>query len=165
MHRTKPGSLFDHRGGPADGWLSDYTIDNFGSLRVFDMGRKLLGTQPIKPGDQVAVVAKRFSLTVSTQIEWLQFHRRLSSNRARSRRQGGLLDHLVGAGEQGGGTARPSALAVLTLMTISSFVENSIGRSPGFAPCWLPPQAWSYRARGRRRRLGSRTVPGSRRLD
>src|SRR6516165_8072058 len=33
-----------------------------------------------------------------------------------------------------GGTARPSALAVLTLMTISIFVENSIGRSPGFAP-------------------------------
>src|SRR6516162_4586322 len=33
-----------------------------------------------------------------------------------------------------GGTSRPSALAVLTLMTISIFVENSIGRSPGFAP-------------------------------
>src|SRR5262249_23287055 len=33
-----------------------------------------------------------------------------------------------------GGTVRPSALAVLTLMTISIFVENSIGRSPGFAP-------------------------------
>src|SRR5262245_38211346 len=33
-----------------------------------------------------------------------------------------------------GGTVRPNAFAIFKLMTISIFVENSIGRSPGFAP-------------------------------
>src|SRR6266566_6300061 len=33
-----------------------------------------------------------------------------------------------------GGTARPSALAVLRFTTISNFVGNCTGRSPGFAP-------------------------------
>ena len=33
-----------------------------------------------------------------------------------------------------GGTARPSALAVLRFRTISNFVGNCTGRSPGFAP-------------------------------
>src|SRR5262249_24762377 len=32
------------------------------------------------------------------------------------------------------GTVRPSALAVLRLTTISNFVGNCTGRSPGFAP-------------------------------
>jgi hypothetical protein len=32
------------------------------------------------------------------------------------------------------GTVRPSALAVLRLITNSIFVENSIGKSAGFAP-------------------------------
>ena len=33
-----------------------------------------------------------------------------------------LFDHLVGAGEQRGGTSRPSALAVLRLITSSNLV-------------------------------------------
>src|SRR5215468_9100902 len=33
------------------------------------------------------------------------------------------------------GTTRPSALAVLRFRTISNFVGNCTGRSPGFAPC------------------------------
>src|SRR6266446_6622179 len=33
-----------------------------------------------------------------------------------------------------GGTSRPSALAVLRLMTISNFVGRSTGKSAGFAP-------------------------------
>ena len=50
-----------------------------------------------------------------------------------------------------GGTVRPSALAVLRLITISILVENSIGRSPGLAPfkilstnaaAWRLPSAW-----------------------
>ena len=45
-----------------------------------------------------------------------------------------LFDHLVGENEQGGGIARPSALAVLRLMTSSRSVCWKIGRSAGFAP-------------------------------
>src|SRR5262249_40832860 len=33
-----------------------------------------------------------------------------------------------------GGTARPSALAVLRVTTISNLVGNGTGRSPGFSP-------------------------------
>jgi hypothetical protein len=36
-----------------------YRIDNFNSLRVFDMSGKLLGTQPIKPDDNAGLAAKR----------------------------------------------------------------------------------------------------------
>jgi hypothetical protein len=45
------------------------------------------------------------------------------------------IHHLVGAGEKcGPGTVRPSALAVLSLMTSSNLVGCSIGRSAGFIP-------------------------------
>ena len=44
------------------------------------------------------------------------------------------FDHLVGAGEHIGGTSRPSALAVLRLMTSSNLVGSCTGSSPGLAP-------------------------------
>ena len=46
----------------------------------------------------------------------------------------GVLDHLVGAGEQGRRDGKASAFAVLRLITSSNFVGSSIGRSPAFAP-------------------------------
>ena len=44
------------------------------------------------------------------------------------------LDHLVGAGEHVGGTSRPSAFAVLRLITSSYLVGACTGRSAGFSP-------------------------------
>ena len=44
------------------------------------------------------------------------------------------FDHLVGAGEQGCGTLRPSAFAVLRLITSSCLVGACTGRSAGFSP-------------------------------
>ena len=44
------------------------------------------------------------------------------------------FDHLVGAGEQRRRTSRPSALAVLRLMTSSYLVGACTGRSAGFSP-------------------------------
>src|SRR5215831_13444490 len=37
------------------------------------------------------------------------------------------------------GTERPSALAVLTLITNSNFVDRCTGRSPGFSPLTIRP--------------------------
>src|ERR1700756_865523 len=37
------------------------------------------------------------------------------------------------------GISRPSALAVLTLITSSNFVGNTTGRSPGFSPLRMRP--------------------------
>ncbi|MEH2570108.1 hypothetical protein V1289_009735 [Bradyrhizobium sp. AZCC 2289] len=52
-----------------------------------------------------------------------------------------VFDDLVGASERSvGGTARPSALAVLKLKASSKWVGISIGRSPALAP-------WKKRAR------------------
>ena len=46
-----------------------------------------------------------------------------------------LFDHLVGAGEQRGGTVRPSALAVLRLIDHFELGRRlCTGRSAGFAP-------------------------------
>ncbi len=45
-----------------------------------------------------------------------------------------LFDDLVGAGDSVGGTVRPSAFAVLRLMTSSNFVGSSTGRSDGLVP-------------------------------
>ena len=45
-----------------------------------------------------------------------------------------LFDHLVGAGEHDGGMVRPSALAVLRLITSSYLVGACTGRSAGFSP-------------------------------
>ena len=45
-----------------------------------------------------------------------------------------LFDYLVGAGEQHRGTSRPSARAVLRLMTSSYLVGACTGRSAGFSP-------------------------------
>jgi hypothetical protein len=45
-----------------------------------------------------------------------------------------LFDHLVGAGEQREGTVRPSALAILRLMTSSNLVGACTGKSEGLAP-------------------------------
>ena len=45
-----------------------------------------------------------------------------------------LFDHLVGAGEHVGGMSRPSALAVLRLITSSYLVGACTGRSAGFSP-------------------------------
>ena len=50
-----------------------------------------------------------------------------------------LVDHLVGLGEQRRGTARPSALAVLRLMTSSNLVGCWTGRSAGLAPLRIFP--------------------------
>ena len=48
---------------------------------------------------------------------------------------GGLFDHLVGGSQQlVGGTTRPSALAVLRLITSSYLVGACTGRSAGFSP-------------------------------
>jgi hypothetical protein len=45
-----------------------------------------------------------------------------------------LLDDAVGAGEEGGGSAQPSARAVLRLIASSKVVGCSMGRSPARAP-------------------------------
>ena len=45
-----------------------------------------------------------------------------------------LLDHLVGARRSSMGTSRPSALAVLRLITSSNLTGACTGSSPGFAP-------------------------------
>ena len=45
-----------------------------------------------------------------------------------------LLDHLVGVASSDGGTVRPSALAVLRLITSSYLVGACTGRSAGFSP-------------------------------
>ena len=49
------------------------------------------------------------------------------------------FDHLVGAGEQFGGISRPSAFAVLRLMTSSSLFTCSTGNSAGFTPLRIRP--------------------------
>jgi hypothetical protein len=45
-----------------------------------------------------------------------------------------LFDHLVGTGEQEGGTVRPSALVAFMLITNSNLVGCSTGRSEGSVP-------------------------------
>ena len=45
-----------------------------------------------------------------------------------------LFDHLVGEGEELGGIWKPSAFAVVRLMTKSNLVGCSTGKSAGFAP-------------------------------
>ena len=55
------------------------------------------------------------------------------------RRRDQSFDHLVGAAEQRFGTVRPSALAVLRLMTSSTFVACWTGRSAGFSPLRMRP--------------------------
>ena len=45
-----------------------------------------------------------------------------------------LFDQLVGAGEQGSGASRPSAFAVLRLITSSNLVGAWTASSPGLAP-------------------------------
>ena len=47
----------------------------------------------------------------------------------------GLFDHLVSSREHAGGTERPSASAVLRLITRSNFSGRCIGKSLGLAPC------------------------------
>src|SRR5215470_13867320 len=63
-------------------------------------------------------VALRIGCPLSANSGHRQLHWMTSSARATSE----------------GGTVRPSALAVLRLMTSSYFVGNSTGRSPGFSP-------------------------------
>ena len=50
-----------------------------------------------------------------------------------------LFDHLVGGGEQRGGTVRPSILAVWALMTSSNLVVCMTGKSAGLAPLRMRP--------------------------
>jgi hypothetical protein len=55
----------------------------------------------------------------------------MSEKCAKPGHQAASFDHLIGASERSvGGTARPSALAVLKLMASSKWVGISIGRSP-----------------------------------
>ena len=56
------------------------------------------------------------------------------SGREQSQQNLHLFDHLVGAGEQCRGLVRPSLLAVLRLMTSSTFVGCCTGKSAGFSP-------------------------------
>src|SRR5262245_63833661 len=59
---------------------------------------------------------------------------RAKSRREQMPRRAVLFDHLISAGEQRRGTSRPSAFAVLRLMTSSYLVGACTGRSAGFSP-------------------------------
>ena len=58
--------------------------------------------------------------------------------RTHAPQQKDIFDHFVGAGEQLSGMSRPSALAVLRLITSSYLVGACTGKSAGFSPSGFP---------------------------
>ena len=103
-----------------------------------------LGQKPALPRRSIDV---RFALNKQTLTGRVQCDA-MCQLRTHAPQQKQLFDHLVGAQQRGGGTFRPSAFAVLRLITSSYLVGACTGRSAGLAP----------RGCGRRSRPRSRYV-------